>query len=142
MIAFFDTSALVKLFVNEADCELSREWARRASLVVVSQLAWVEFHAAMALKRRTLQLASAEIDVARSEFGQIWPRYQRAGIDAQLCANAADLAWRHDLRAYDSVQLASALRAHASTGGYLRFCSFDKALLRAAQAEGVTAPGA
>ena len=111
MIAFFDTSALVKLFIDELQCDAARAWASQARAIVVSQLAWVEFHAAMALKRRTLQRPVVEIAQAREQFAQSWALWQRAGVDAALATSAGELAWRHGLRAYDSVQLATALKA-------------------------------
>jgi hypothetical protein len=42
------------------------------------------------------------------------------------------------LRAYDSVQLASAWRAFQQIGNALTFCSFDKQLNRAASDLGLT----
>ena len=142
MIAFFDTSALVKLFIDELQCDAARAWASQARAIVVSQLAWIEFHAAMALKRRTLQRPVVEIAQAREPFAQSWSLWQRAGVDAALATSAGELAWRHGLRAYDSVQLATALKAAESLGQLLRFCSFDGALGRAAAAEGLVTLGA
>ena len=52
---------------------------------------------------------------------------------------AGTLALQHDLRAYDSVQLATALRAEQSVGSALRLCCFDKALTNAARQHGLIA---
>jgi predicted nucleic acid-binding protein len=45
---------------------------------------------------------------------------------------AGELALRFGLRAYDSVQLASAQRVHRHLGSNLTFCCFDKQLNAAA----------
>ena len=137
MIVYFDTSALVKLFVPEAHTAITRQWSADAVMRVVSQVAWVEFQSALALKRRTRELADIDLDAARQSFQAESPRYHRVGTDPALFAEAGNLAWQHDLRAYDAVQLASAHRAAASAGAALQFCSFDKALTRAALASGL-----
>ena len=56
---------------------------------------------------------------------------------AALFAEAGDLALRLDLRAYDSVQLASAWRAFGVIGPALQFCCFDRKLNTAAQGLGL-----
>jgi uncharacterized protein with PIN domain len=47
VIAYFDTSALVKLVVSEADSELARQCFESASLVLTHQIAYVEAHSAI-----------------------------------------------------------------------------------------------
>lgn len=137
MILYLDTSALVKLFLDEQHSDLVRHWAEESALVVVSELTWTETCAALALKRRTGQITAAQIDVTLAELNKDWPRYQRMGTDAALFTEAGTLALRLDLRAYDSVQLASAWRAFGATGASLQFCSFDRCLNAAAQALGL-----
>ncbi len=56
MICFSDTSALMKLFVQEQQSDVVRDAVRLAVQVVVSQITWVEMCAALALKQRTVRL--------------------------------------------------------------------------------------
>ena len=142
MIAYFDTSALVKLFAVEVHSEHARAWAGSATAIVVSQITWTEYCAALALKRRTDRLSDTELSAAVQALQEEWPNYQRLGTDAGLFSEAGELAIRHDLRAYDSVQLASARRAYEAVGPGLRFCCFDRALNRAAQSLGIATLGA
>ena len=137
MILYLDTSALVKLFIDEQHSDLVRRWAEDSAKVVVSELTWTETCAALALKRRTGQLTVAQVDATLAELSMNWPRYQRLGTDAALFAEAGDLALRLDLRAYDSVQLASAWRAFGVIGPALQFCCFDRKLNTAAQGLGL-----
>ena len=139
MIAFFDTSALVKVFVTEAHSESVRQWAGAASTVMVSEITWVELCAAIAFKRRTGQLAPANVAPILALVEDEWPRYHRLSVDTDLLFEAGALALQHDLRAYDSLQLATALRAFRTVGPTLRLCCFDKALNRAAKLHGLTA---
>jgi predicted nucleic acid-binding protein len=137
VIAYFDTSALIKLFVDEVHSEAVRRWAGDTSRIVISQLAWVETCAALAMKRRTSQLQPEEVEAALALVRQEWPRYHRVGVEAELVTTAGSLALAHDLRAYDSVQLASAQRVAAVTGAAFRFCCFDQRLNAAAAAIGL-----
>ena len=138
MIAFFDTSALVKLFVTEAHSDSVRKWASSATSVMVSDITWVEMCAAIAFKRRTGQMAGSYVGPILATLEQDWSVYHRLGVDPALCADAGALALQHDLRAYDSLQLASALRAAKAVGQTLRLCCFDKALNKAAKLHGLT----
>lgn len=137
MIAFFDTSALVKLFVTEAHSDSVRQWMADAARVMVSEITWVELCAAIALKRRTGQLSPTHVAPILAAVEDDWPRYHRLSVDSDLLIEAGALSLQHDLRAYDSVQLATALRATESFGPTLRLCCFDKALNSAARQQGL-----
>ncbi len=137
MILYLDTSALVKLFLDELHSDSVRRWASDAANVMVSQLSWTEMCAALALKKRTGQITAAQVSVTLAALHQDWPRYQRLATDVALFAEAGALALRLDLRACDSVQLASAWRVFGLTGPALVFCSFDRKLNTAAHALGL-----
>jgi predicted nucleic acid-binding protein len=137
LIIYLDTSALVKLFLDEQHSDAVRQWADDSAKVMVSQLSWTETCAALALKKRTGQISAAQVDATLAALHQDWPRYQRLATDAALFSEAGALALRLNLRAYDSVQLASARRVFAVTGAALTFCSFDRKLNSAAQALGM-----
>jgi len=137
LILYLDTSALVKLFLEEQHSDLVRHWAEGSAVVMVSELTWTEMCAALALKRRTGQITGIQVGATLAELTKDWPRYQRLGSDAALFTEAGALALRLDLRAYDSVQLASAWRAFEVVGPALQFCSFDRKLNTAAQGLGL-----
>ncbi len=137
MILYLDTSALVKLFIDEQYSGVVRQWASDSANVMLSELSWTEMCAALALKKRTGQIADAQVGVALAALKKNWVLYHRLGTDAMLFAEAGELALRLDLRAYDSVQLASAWRAFKATGTALKFCCFDRRLNSAAQAIGL-----
>jgi hypothetical protein len=60
------------------------------------------------------------------------------GITHDILAEAARSVARHPLRAFDAVQLASALAARAADSSLLSFACFDETLAVAARAEGFT----
>jgi predicted nucleic acid-binding protein len=106
---FADTSAVVKLYVDEPGHDV----VRRLGPLVVSRLVRVEVVAALwAIQRR----------------GRVSVRGGRP--------DAAGLAGTHGLRAYDAVQLASARAAAAADDRVRTFAAFDGALRDAAAREG------
>lgn len=68
-------------------------------------------------------------------FKEFWPSLEHIKINWALIEEAADIAVRYKLRAYDSVQLASARLLHAATK--TKFFSSDKHLNAAASKEGM-----
>lgn len=94
--------------------------------------------AGMSLKQRTGQVEAPLAATALQELREQWPRYYRLGIDGNLVATAGELALRFGLRAYDSVQLASAQRAHEQLGTNLTFCCLSQQLNAAASTLAIT----
>jgi uncharacterized protein len=137
VILFCDTSALMKLFVQESHSESVDAAAQAAGVVAVSQLAWVEMCAGLALKQRTGQLGASVAAHALTELALKWSLFSRAPVDATLVERAGQFASRFGLRAYDSVQLATVARLCAQEGDLVSFCCFDKALNTAARELGI-----
>jgi uncharacterized protein len=135
---FCDTSALMKLYAAEAHSEWTRAQVMRASHCVVSQITWVEMCAAFGLKERTNQVSATECKLALKRLHAEWPSLTRMGLDAPLLTQAGELALQWGLRAYDSLQLATAGLAHAQLGKQMVFLCFDKKLQLAAQEMGLT----
>lgn len=137
MICFYDTSALLKLFIQEEHSQTHRAQAAYVTGVVVSELAWVELHSA--LGRRIRQGESQE-DVALAaldEFKSKWTDYIVISPSFDILQSAAQHAQVMGLRAYDSVQLASARQAERAIQGDFVFCTFDKQLNNAAKVLGM-----
>ena len=137
MILFCDTSALMKLFVEEQHSDAVCSASKAAGLIMVSQLTWVEICAALGLKQRTRQIDAPQAAKALQELRVEWVRYNKLAVDQSLISTAGELALAFGLRAYDSVQLASAQRTHSQTGNNLVFACFDKQLSAAAVALGI-----
>lgn len=106
-------------------------------------LARVEVAAALWRKHRTgeldlddtlLLIRAFAADYAGTPDGP--PRFQTIEITATAVEHAAELTGAHGLRAYDAVQLASALAIRAVDKSCTTLASFDHDLIRAAAAEG------
>ncbi len=64
------------------------------------------------------------------------PAFAIVGVTDEILRTAARSLARQPLRAYDAVQLASALAARAADPSLTLFACFDETLARAARAEG------
>ena len=132
MILYCDTSALVKLYAEEAHSQRMRDAVLQSSATIVSLIAWVEMHAAFGRKERTQAITKDQTKAGLARLDKEWDSFTRLGIDAALVASAGKLAVRYGLRAYDSVQLASAQLAYQQLKANMVFCCFDKPLNAAA----------
>jgi uncharacterized protein len=139
VIAYFDTSALIKLVVAEAGAEQARLLWQHAAEIVVSRLAWVEAHAALAAARRAGRIAGDGYVAAVRGIRQCFERCTVVGFADPLVDHAADLAAEHALRAADALHLATSLAVLEPDSVLV---TWDRQLLQAAGRAGlVTAPG-
>ncbi|MGB7891842.1 MAG: type II toxin-antitoxin system VapC family toxin [Microcoleus sp.] len=142
---FQDTSALVKRYVPEigSDWILSITDPATDNHLAISQITWVEVHSAFARRLRDRSLSAERFDLivqkVREDFEN---EYLVIDVDQTLIETATELVMQHPLRAYDSVQLASALRFQSTTllsqpETQLIFVSADNRLLDIALSVGL-----
>ena len=110
---------------------------------MISLLARVEVPAAIWRKHRMGELEAADARVLIDAFELDLtgdrhepPRFAIVALPTPLLESAARMTGVHGLRAYDSVQLASACAAKAADPECDTFACFDASLRRAAAAEG------
>lgn len=132
MILFCDTSALVKLYIREAETDRVLQAVETASVVAVCRIAWAEAMAALARRVRETTGDASTIEVARGRLHRDWENYAIVEVTQPLVELAGDYADTFALRAYDSIQLAAAATLHAAVGGTVRFACFDQRLQKAA----------
>jgi uncharacterized protein len=133
----------VKLYVSEEGHEPIRQL--RAPLVV-SALARVEVPAALWRKHRNGELDVDDTQTLIRAFAAHYggstdrpPRFLAVAVTNNILDRAAELSGTHGLRAYDAVQLASALTARDADRHCTTFAGFDRDLTSAATAEGLEA---
>lgn len=135
---FCDTSALMKVYINEVGSAQMVALARAADSIFVAEITWVEMRAALAQRVRLQSTPVLEADQALERLRAEWPQFQKIAADAKLLDEAGDLAAAFGLRAYDSVQLAAASAVHKATLGQMRMCCFDKQMNVAAKVLGMS----
>ena len=104
-----DTSAVVKLLIQESGSDLSRSSAEEAEAVLTSRLTLVETRSALARMRAAGRITSVQHRAKLSEFAAFWSDTGVVDVMEPIVEQAASLAEQHTLRAYDAMHLASAL---------------------------------
>lgn len=137
MLLYLDTSALVKLYVEEEHSRQMWDLLQRAEAVASHQIAFVEFHAAVARRNRENALSSEQFELLKQEFAEDWLEYVHVETNPELLNAAAELAEAFALRAYDSVHLAAAKHLHQHAKMPVLFACFDKRLNLAAKMLGM-----
>jgi predicted nucleic acid-binding protein len=135
---YFDTSALVKLYVREPGTD---EVLRLASEVAGNRLALlaftqVEMHSALRRRERAGELAGpVVIHLLESFQRHLEAVFLRQVVTDSIFDVASELVDRHGLFALDAIQLAGYLALRTSSGSLPIFVSADRQLLEAAKAE-------
>jgi predicted nucleic acid-binding protein len=141
---FFDSSALAKAYVAET----GTHWVRtllddEQHRIYISQLAEVEVIAALTRRFSIGDLTQQDRDQLARDARQDCASFLVVNITAEIIEAAVDLALKYNLRAYDAVQLASALEVrdllvqNSQNPSILSLVSADLELNRASALEGV-----
>jgi predicted nucleic acid-binding protein len=109
VIAYFDTSALLKLVIAEEGADQALLLWQEASEVVVSRLAWPEAVAALAAAHPGRRVSDEGYRAAAKALRRCFERCTLVSMADSLVDQAADLAAGYDLRAVDAIHLATAL---------------------------------
>ena len=145
----FDASALVKYYVTEP----GSTWVRQVidaqdpvsgqahHIILVAEITRVEVAAGLAVIERVGRIRRAERDQAYRRFmSQLAHRYAIMPLSTDDFATAAHLTHQHPLKAYDAIQLATALRSYRLLADHqlaFTFVTGDAPHIAAAQAEGL-----
>jgi uncharacterized protein len=137
--ACFDSSAFVKLLVDEAGSDVAEQLWNQADVVTASRLAWPEVSGALSAARRAKRLDVASERTARREWTRFWAAVDVVELTPRIAADAANLARRQVLGGADAVHLAC---ARALSTSDLVLVSWDRRLAVAALDAGLSvAPG-
>jgi predicted nucleic acid-binding protein len=136
---FADSSALVKLYADEE----GHDHVRGLASMAVAQLARVEVPAALWRKQRMGELSAEDARLLTADFeadyygtGSEPGRFAVVAATGSLLAEAARLCASRGLRAYDAIQLSSAIAVRRADESCTEFAAFDRSLRTAAAAEG------
>ena len=143
-IYFFDTSALVKRYVDENGSNWVKDTTseEKNNPIILSHITWVEVLSAFTRLNREKKLSESDMDESIEIFQYDWNfQYNSIEVDDYIIQSSGDLVRKYPLRAYDSIQLASALKLNSifliTTPSAYQFVSADKRLINVAQNEGL-----
>ncbi|MEX2626558.1 MAG: type II toxin-antitoxin system VapC family toxin [Ilumatobacteraceae bacterium] len=133
-LVYFDSSALVKLLLDEAGSDIAAALWNGCDAALSSRLAYPEVCAALAAAVRNRTLTDSDAAAATSEWEVFWASIRPVEMSVDVGRTAGALAARQQLGGADAVHLASAL-ALGSTD--LTVAAWDKRLHAGAAAVGL-----
>lgn len=108
-IVYFDSSAFVKLLVEEDGSDIAAALWDGCDAAVSSRLAYPEVSAALAAARRAHRLGAEEQHQAQAIWEEYWAATRAVELTENIAHRAGHLAAEHALRGVDAVHLASVL---------------------------------
>lgn len=137
MRLYFDSSALVKRYVEEQGSSDVLDWMDHSDLSGTVLVTRAEVAAAItrAVRRQVLSQETARQSL--DTFHNEWSGFHRLPVTEWLVARADVLACEHALRCYDAIHLAAALTWQELLGLPVTLVTYDRELAEAARASGM-----
>jgi hypothetical protein len=136
-VRYYDTSALVKQYLQEAGSKLVLELLKSGEKVYTASLTYAEGHAAFSRRAREGRLTRQTARRLALRFDKDWESYDVVILGEDVLRLARQMLYRHPLRSADAIHLASALLlARTSPTARWSFVCADGRLCDAAKAEG------
>ncbi len=133
VLVYFDSSALVKLVLDEVDSNVAATLWNACDSALSSRLAYPEVCAALAAAERNHDLSESETSAAMTDWEDFWASIRPVELTPAVEQDAGLLARDHSLRGAVAVHLASA-RALGITD--LTVAAWDRRLHAGAVAAG------
>jgi predicted nucleic acid-binding protein len=137
LILYLDTSAWLKLYVDERGTQEVIAAVQSAELVAISRIAHAEARAALARVLREKRTTHAEhrkrIAALDADYGDVL----KVEVSEDVVRQAGELAESHALRGFDAIQVASARWLARKTRKPVRLLAFDERVNVAAHALGL-----
>ena len=140
---YFDTSALVKLYIEEQGTELLLELLDDPGQhqFAILSLSQVELRSALRRRESDGDLDGPVVAAVLEQFSlEMRTRFLNQPVSDAVLELAGQLLDHYVLGAYDGLQLAGCLSLHAADGGPV-FVSADRGLLDAAEQENLEVLG-
>ncbi|MDA0206851.1 MAG: type II toxin-antitoxin system VapC family toxin [Acidobacteria bacterium] len=140
-VYYLDTSALVKLYVQELGTEvvLSLTSDLENDRLAILDLARVELRSAVRRRERASDIDSAQAFQMLGQFDEhLSELYLTQPCNSSVVEEAVRLLDHQSLCAYDALQLAGAIVLQSGGLSEMTFVCADKDLVQAARAEGLT----
>lgn len=134
--AYFDTSVLVKTYVQERGSAAAVEALGRYAMVT-SAIAPIELTSALRRRRDSGDLAAGDMEPIRESIRRDRSAWRLLSVDDSVLDRAEDVAGRVAVRALDAVHLASALVFRDERRAAAPFITADERQRRAAAALGL-----
>ena len=138
MNLYIDTSALIKIYVQESNSELVQGWIENAEVVATGLMTRAETSSGINRVFRMKIANESQYRTALSDFRRNWEEWHRIPVTEQIVARADFLICQFVLKGYDAVHLACALTWHDALHAPVAFATFDAQLHEAAKNAGLS----
>jgi predicted nucleic acid-binding protein len=135
---FWDSSALLPLFVAQPTTKALRTWIEDDGDLSIWALSDVELRSGLARLAREGALTLHQVQEAAQRIGELFERSVVIDSLPAVAARARRLVMVHPLRAADALQLAAALVACGDDTRGFELVTKDERLAEAARREGFT----
>ncbi len=136
MIVYLDTSALVKLFLDEPDTKVVADLLQDASAVFTHMITYAESRAALSKAVRMKRITDETYLAYKAALEGYWKNIDVISLNMAHIRQAGALAETYGLRGYDSVHLAAAKWLFEQSPTFT-FACFDQHLNQAARTIGM-----
>ena len=133
-VVYFDSSAFVKLLVDEEGSDIAATLWDGCDAAVSSRLTYPEVRAALAAARRDNRVSRADLDRAEATWEGLWAATRAIELTEAISDQAGLLAGELALGGADAIHLASALAMRDSD---LVIAAWDRRLRDGTQAAGL-----
>ncbi len=133
-IVYFDSSAFVKLLVEEVGSEMAAALWDGCDAAISSRLAYPEVRSALAAAGRDRRLDAEAQRHAEVAWEEYWAATRSVELSESVTAHAGELAGQHALAGADAVHLASALAVGVDE---IVLAAWDRRLRSGAETAGV-----
>lgn len=137
MIVYWDTSALIKQYIQEIGTADVAALVQQATASATAQICYVEIAATLAKLVRMSSMTDKVRQMIWTNFGSDWPTLIHIQTNHTLLVQGATFASMYHLRGYDAIHLASAYLWQNMLGETVTFATYDQQLWNAAQAVGM-----
>jgi uncharacterized protein len=127
---FFDTSSLIKKYIEEVGSDSGFDLCMQADEIALSAITRMEFFSALSRLLHTGYIDKESFEIACQEFEEDCKDYTFMQFEKSTENKAIELLKNYHLRTLDSIQLASAKLSNSS-----KFITSDKKLFEVAVKE-------
>jgi predicted nucleic acid-binding protein len=135
MMFYWDTSALVKQFIQEVGSREAIALRTDAPPHATATIAYTETFSALRRRVRETALKELQYDEVVRRFLREWPAYVRITLDQHVLHRTRSLLERYPLRTLEAIHLASAIELQEYLNEPSVLISADTQLLKAATAK-------
>jgi uncharacterized protein len=139
MILYLDTSALVKLYIEETGSRAVSAAVARTRYAATHLIAYVEMRSALARVGRMGRMTDKNLSHVKKTFEIDWNSINHILPDEAMIRRAGEHAEAFELRGYDALHLAAAESLLVASRTPVTFACYDARLSSAAQKLGMDA---